>query len=276
MKSVDPSVYTKEYYLQHCLGSAEFNQHKGLVLHSRLENLLKKIKVSKNAKILDIGCGRGDITLYMAKKGKVAIGIDYAKSAISIANKVKGKAKIDKNKLQFKQMNVKKLQFSDNYFDIVIGIDILEHLYKDEAEIAMQEIVRVLKPNGLFFVHTGPNKYLYDFIYPRYILPMNKWITKIDQIIKRKKYSSLPDDPRTQIEKEQHVNEPTYFYLKYLFKKYHLSGGIQIDIGYLKQGDGIRTRLYNALVTLYPLSKITPLKYFFGWVFIGYLHNEKN
>ena len=82
----------------------------------------------------------------------------------------------------------------------------------------------MLKRDGILFVHTGPNRILYDVVYKWYIFPINKLLTKIDQFIKRKEYYSFPKDPRTPIEKEQHVNEPTYFYLQNIFKKHNFEG----------------------------------------------------
>ncbi|MEK7571937.1 MAG: methyltransferase domain-containing protein [Patescibacteria group bacterium] len=276
MQSIDSKIYTKEYYLKVCLGSEEFKKTKGRELHPRLRQLLQTIPIPSDAKILDVGCGRGDISYYFANKGHLSIGIDYAEAAIDIAEKLKkiSDPKVKKF-LQFHQMDIKKLQLPDNYFDVVICIDVLEHLYKEEVPLALNEISRVLKKDGILFVHTGPNRLLYNFTYRWYILPMNKLLTKIDQVIKGKKYNPLPDDPRTPEEKIQHVNEPTYFYLKNLFKKYHFTGKLQIEIGFVKKGKGLRTTVYNALTTLYPLSRFTPINLLFGAIFIGVLRNNK-
>jgi SAM-dependent methyltransferase len=165
-------------------------------------------------------------------------------------------------------MNAKKLKFPDEYFDVIICIDVFEHLYKDELEIAMQEITRVLKKGGLLFIHVGPNKTLYDFTYKYYTLPINRILTYIDKKIKNTEYDPLPTDPRTQHEKEQHVNEPTFFYLWNLFRKYGFQGEIQTEIGFIKETKGPKTAVYNFLIALYPLSKIFPLNTLFSWAYI--------
>ncbi len=276
MARVNPKIYDKEYYLNICLGSAEFKKNKGKYIHPTWENYLKDLPINKDSKILDVGCGRGDIAIHLAKKAKLVIGIDYSKDGISIANKIReGLDKSIQKKTKFKIMDIKKIYFPNNYFDTVICIDVLEHLYKTEAEKAMQEISRVLKKNGTLFVHTGPNKILYDIVYKWYVLPLNRLLTKLDQIFKRRKYNPLPSDPRIPIEKIQHVNEPTYFYLKKLFKKHNFEGKLQVKIGYLKPVRSLRTHIYNAIIAMYPLSKIYPLNTLFGWAFIAELKKSK-
>jgi ubiquinone/menaquinone biosynthesis C-methylase UbiE len=276
MKSVDPQIYDKEYYETICLGSEEYKKSKGKTIHDRWKNLLKGLPVSNKTTILDVGCGRGDITLFLAQKAKLVVGVDYSKDGIALANKIKKNfPQAIQKKTQFKVMNVKKMDFKDNSFDIAICIDVIEHLYKDEVNEALSEIARILKKDGILFIHTGPNKILYDRTYKYYILPMNKFLTKIDQLVKRKKYASLPSDPRTPVEKEQHVNEPTYYYLRSVLKRYGFTGKINIVPGYVKPVTGIRSHFYNAIAVLYPLSKYYPLNIVFGWAFIGMFKNTK-
>ena len=89
MKSVSSKIYDKKYYLTVCPGSDEFKESGGKKLHLRLEKLLDKLSIDSSMRILDVGCGRGDVTLYLGKKSKEAIGIDYSKDAIRLASSAK-------------------------------------------------------------------------------------------------------------------------------------------------------------------------------------------
>lgn len=276
MKSVSSKIYTKDYFYRVCLGSQEFKKSKGKMVHPTVKKLLDTIPLSTSMTVLDAGCGRGDTTAYLAKKVKKAYGIDYSKDAIEIANELR-ESLPDKRKksIQFKQANIKKTSFQNNTFDVIVCIDIFEHLYKEELAIAMKEVKRILKPDGLLFVHTGVNKLLYDVTYPWYIYPVNRFLTWIDMHVKKTTYPSFSRDPRSIEEKEQHVNEPTYFYLQSLFRMNGFRGSIKTEIGFRKEGTGLRTYMYNFLLTLYPLSKLPPLSYLFGWAFICNMRNSK-
>jgi ubiquinone/menaquinone biosynthesis C-methylase UbiE len=277
MKSVDAKIYNKEYYLTVCPGFEEFKESSGKKLHLRVEKLLNQLRISKDMRVLDVGCGRGDIALYLGKNLNEVFGIDYSKEAIGIANSIKNNfSKSMQKKVHFMVMNIKKLSFPDNYFDVVICIDVLEHLYKEEAEYALREMKRVLKKNGILFLQTGINKLLYDFTYKYYIFPMNKILTKIDMLVRRISYKSLPEDPRTKEEKIQHVNEPTYVYLRKLLNKYKFEGKIQAEIGYIKPVKSIKTIIYNFIITFYPISLIYPFSSLFGWIFVCKLKNIKS
>lgn len=276
MRSLDSKIYDKNYYLSVCLGSDEFKRTKGKSLHPRVITLLSNLKLSKSMTVLDIGCGRGDVVLNIASQVKKAYGIDYAKAAIALAKKAQStRTQFIQNKTSFSQMNIKSMKFKDNTFDLVICIDVFEHLYKEELDVAMTEIKRVLKPGGVLFVHTGTNKILNDIVYPLYTYPMNLFLTWIDKKIRHVSYDSLPKNPRSQEEITQHVNEPTYFYLRNLFKKYSFEGSIDCEIGYVKEVKGKVTQIYNFFISLYPLSRMFPLNTLFSWVFICTMRNSK-
>lgn len=276
MKSVSSKMYDKKYYLTVCPGSDEFKESGGKKLFPRLINLLQQIKIDESTKILDVGCGRGDVALYLGKNSKEAVGIDYSKEAIKLANSTKRNfPSAVRKKVYFKVMNIKKLSFPDNYFDIVICIDVLEHLYRNEAEYALGEIKRALKKDGILFLQTGINKLLYNFAYRYYIYPVDKVITKIDKFVRNVNYESLPKDPRTIDEKRQHVNEPTYFYLKNLLRKFGFRGKIKTEIGYIRPIKSLKTIIYNFFIAFYPFSSIYPLSIIFGWIFVCKLKNIK-
>ena len=98
-------------------------------------------------KILDVGCGAGFLTNYLAKKNFNLIGMDVSKSSLEVARKFD-----ETKRVNYLPGDAYQLPFLDHSFDVVTCMDFLEHV--DQPAKVVQEISRVLKPNGIFIFHT--------------------------------------------------------------------------------------------------------------------------
>lgn len=276
MKQVSPEIYTKEYYLNHCLGFEEFQKNFGKQVIPRNKYLLDLIEVEDGMKVLDIGCGRGDMIFYCASLGMECVGIDYSKKGISIANDAKKhQRKSILKKVSFSLMDAKKIDFPDSTFDLVISVDVFEHLYKEELELVLSEVKRVLKPNGILLVHTEFNKIYLNFTHKNFIFPVSKLLLRLNKLVTNNEYPGLPKDPRSDLHKIQHVNEPTIFYLRNLLKRFNFNGKIISHIGLLKKDKTWKDYIYNCIVLLYPFSLLPPLIYFFATDYTCVMRNKK-
>lgn len=277
MRSVSSSLYNKEYYLNTCLGFEEFGLYHGKKAHKRVDDLLSILKLKKGMRVLDIGCGRGDAAFYMARKGAEVIGIDYSKDAIELANQaLKEQHRQVRRRVKFLLTDAKSINFGKNYFDFIIAIDFFEHLYKEELEIVMKRLSWSLKPGGTLLVHTEVNKVYLDFTHPFYIFPVSSFLIWINKVVTKNTYPGLPKDPRNDFHKKQHVNEPTYFYLKKLFKRHQFKGRIIQNVGLLKPPLSWKDIVYNIFVLFYPISKYIPLIYLFATDYTCIMKNAKN
>lgn len=108
-------------------------------------------KNKQDIKILEIGSGTGANIWFLAKEGFDVYGIDGSEIGIE-----KTKTRLNKENLKAKLYigDVMKLPFRDNIFDGVIDNEcIYANNYKD-SKIIMNEVYRVLKPEGLFYSKT--------------------------------------------------------------------------------------------------------------------------
>jgi ubiquinone/menaquinone biosynthesis C-methylase UbiE len=102
-------------------------------------------------KVLDSGCGPGFVIIELAKKFPACefVGIDLSDPLLEIAENNNQK-KILTERVKFLKADVQDIPFPDNYFDLVININML-HLVA-EPVIMLNEIDRVLKPDGFLFI----------------------------------------------------------------------------------------------------------------------------
>jgi len=279
MRRVNPNVYTKKYYLTDCTGYEEFKRSYGKELEVRFKELIKYFKIKPGQKVLDIGCGRGEMVIFSAKNGAKAIGIDYSKNAIDLANLAKSKQPFKiRERIKFKVMDAKNLLFNESEFDLIILTDVVEHLYPEELEIVFKEIKRVLKNNGLLVIHTAPNKLFNDFFYRFYCYPVSTIIVSIWNALSKHKYPNIanPKDLRTKSHAIMHINEPTYFTLRRFFRKFNLKGKIlSTNITVRKPILGIKDIIFNLIVFFDPFSRHFPLNILCGSDFIACLENKK-
>lgn len=110
--------------------------------------LIQMCPLDSNSTLLDLGCGSGSSSFFLAKKyGCRVVGIDLSKGLID-------KARIQQDKqenpelLHFQAGDAMKLPFEDNSFDRVIGQAFF--ILIDDKQKVLEEVFRVLKPGGCF------------------------------------------------------------------------------------------------------------------------------
>ncbi len=127
--------------------------------------LIQDCQITKGKKLLEIGCGAGTNTVYIAKRtGADITAIDLSPDMVETA---KSKARKLKN-VNFRVADAQKLPFKDNSFDIAISQSVTSFT-KDKLK-AIKEYKRVLKKGGFLglieptWLHSKPPKDLVNYI----------------------------------------------------------------------------------------------------------------
>ena len=107
-------------------------------------NVFNKIGDLSGKKVCDYGCGTGNFSFELAKRGAKVYGIDISQKSIVLANQ--RKVLVGWDSMEFSVQDAHKTNFESNFFDFVFGSGILHHL---ELEGAFHEIKRILKPGGV-------------------------------------------------------------------------------------------------------------------------------
>lgn len=122
-------------------------QHAGRVI-SRAEKLLHFVDIGGRQRFLEVGCGNGAVSRYVAKKYPLDVtGVDVDPDQIRLAQ-----ASPDDNvDTRFLTVDATRLPFRDEDFNIVLSFGVMHHIanWLD----AFGEIRRVLKPGGYFIYY---------------------------------------------------------------------------------------------------------------------------
>jgi ubiquinone/menaquinone biosynthesis C-methylase UbiE len=104
--------------------------------------------------VLDIACGEGYGSHLLASIAKQVTGVDISEKTIAAA-----KLKYQLDNLEFLSGSTSAIPAPDNYFDMVVSFETIEH--HDEHEKMMHEIKRVLKNDGVLII-SSPEKKMYS------------------------------------------------------------------------------------------------------------------
>ncbi len=144
------------------------------------ENLIYVVKEGKG-RLLDIGCGFGDALVFFREKGFECHGIEIDSRAASFCREQGLKVS--------QQTTLDYLDFPDNYFDVIILAQVIEHIVNPDT--LLREIKRILRPDGMVYI-TTPNFSSYlrpffrDFWISGWFLPFHLHLFSEDSM---KKYT---------------------------------------------------------------------------------------
>ena len=136
--------------------ASQYDIHTGLmglgVNRSNSRMIIEMAKIKPGDKVLDVGCGTGNLTLtakrYAGASGSV-YGIDASPEMIEVARK---KARRSGSEAVFEVGLIEKIAYPDATLDVVISRLVIHHLPDGLKRQGFAEILRVLKPGGLFFL----------------------------------------------------------------------------------------------------------------------------
>lgn len=95
--------------------------------------------------VLDLGCGAGKNTKYLTQRGFKVVGIDFSYQALMLAKRAGIKSPLI-------LADAFRLPFRRRIFDFIIDVGCFHCLSPGLQDLARDEIIRVLKPHGLYFL----------------------------------------------------------------------------------------------------------------------------
>ncbi|MBN1955080.1 MAG: class I SAM-dependent methyltransferase [Anaerolineae bacterium] len=245
-QTVPSDRYDQEYFLTACEGYEEFASSEGKLLSRRLQSALALGGIGAGMRVLDVGCGRGEILRHCARMGAEAYGVDYAAVAVAMSRR----ALADDGGAAVCQADARRLPFADEAFDRVLLLDLVEHLYPWELDQALQEARRVLRRSGCLVVHTAPNLW-----YDRYAYPLVRAVRTV-----MGQGDRYPKNPRALVPAnlQVHVNEQSALSLWRNLRRHRFRARVWLDTPPQKRQEGWFFRCVRAA-----LFGLPPFRWFF-------------
>ncbi len=158
----------------------------------RAEGVINRIPFNGSERVLDIGCGDGRISLFLAEKlnnGGSVLGVDSSESMYAETQKLQVHKKIPN--LSFMIGDAQQLSFQ-NEFDMITGFSFFQ--WVEDKETALRNFNNALKPGGKVYLYFNPDHgrkvHIDDSI--SYVMSLPKW----NHYLKDKKSSIYMSSPR--------------------------------------------------------------------------------
>lgn len=103
-------------------------------------------QLNKNSLVLDVGCGSGRWSKYVADKVGFIEAIDPSDAVFAAARLLS-----DKKNVRISKAGAADIPFADGSFDFVFSLGVLHHI--PDTQLAMKHCINKLKPGGFFLVY---------------------------------------------------------------------------------------------------------------------------
>jgi SAM-dependent methyltransferase len=117
--------------------------------------LVKRAGIHAGQRVLDVACGTGVVAITAARLGAQVTGLDLTPELLERARENAGIAEVS---VEWREGDAEKLPFADASFDAVLSQ--FGHMFAPRAELALSEMLRVLKPGGTIAFSTWPPEQL--------------------------------------------------------------------------------------------------------------------
>jgi SAM-dependent methyltransferase len=122
------------------------------------ELIADRIAADRPGRVLDWGCGLGQVTAFLRARGVDTEAFDYSDDPAATEPVRRRLDHYPEVEAQLSPDPVN-LPYDDASFDAVLSLGVLEHVPDPDA--SLEELRRVLKPGGLLYVYKLPNRFSY-------------------------------------------------------------------------------------------------------------------
>jgi ubiquinone/menaquinone biosynthesis C-methylase UbiE len=112
-------------------------------MESGAREFYERLNVAPGCRLLDVGCGSGQLALMAAKDGLEVTGVDIASNLVERAQ---ARAQAEALRARFQEADAEALPFEDASFDVVTSL--IGAMFAPRPELVAKELLRVCEPGG--------------------------------------------------------------------------------------------------------------------------------
>lgn len=170
----DKKIFLSGEYINHFKPDDKWNPFRK-IYKQKMEDTIGIINAPDKVKtILDVGGGKGRLTLALTKSAKNRVYlVDVSIDMLELAVKHRDGGK----NIKAVNADANQLPYQNDLFDLVVGLDLFCHL--ERPEDALAEFYRVLKRDGILIIDSTNSNPLWTLFFPRYLgkNPLTWWRT---------------------------------------------------------------------------------------------------
>ncbi len=166
----------------------------------RIDKVLQIYEPAPEERVLDLGCGWGTFCWVLGHRVAEMVGLDFSQKSIDLCESRLSQSAIDG--VSFLCADARDTGLESEGFDLVIGADLVEHLYPEDSQAVIAEAFRVLKKGGRLSLWTPHRGHFLEMLKARNIL-LRRDVSHVD-------YKSM-DRLKTMVTSEGFVVERAYY-----------------------------------------------------------------
>jgi len=166
----------------------------------RVAKVLQIYEPGPEERVLDLGCGWGTFCWTLGPRVAEIVGVDFSEKSIELCEDRLARSEIEG--VSFLRADARDTGLEAQSFDLVIGADLVEHLYPEDSEEVIAEAFRVLKKGGRLSLWTPHRGHFLEMLKARNIL-IRRDVSHVD-------YKSM-DRLRTMVTNEGFAVERAYY-----------------------------------------------------------------
>ncbi|HTU87227.1 MAG TPA: cyclopropane-fatty-acyl-phospholipid synthase family protein [Solirubrobacteraceae bacterium] len=123
----------------------------GRAQERKLETICRKLRLAPGERLLDVGCGWGSLLLHAARHHRVrGVGVTLSDAQAELARERIARAGLN-DQVEIRVCDYR--QVSDGPYDKIASVGMYEHVGRDQLDVYVSHVHRLLAPGGLFLNH---------------------------------------------------------------------------------------------------------------------------